>query len=78
MIRTRIQLTEEQAKALEALATKQSVSVAELIQRGIDGLLKVDGAKRRQRALAAAGKFRSGRTDLSNEHDHYLAEAYEE
>jgi hypothetical protein len=78
MVRAHIQLTEEQAKILKALAAQQGVSVADLIQRGVDEVLKtIDGVERRQRALAAAGKFRSGRSDLSAEHDHYLAEAYE-
>jgi hypothetical protein len=32
--------------------------------------------KRLKRAIAAAGRFRSGGTDLSKRHDDYLAEAY--
>lgn len=35
-----------------------------------------DPAERRRRALAAAGRFRSGLTDLSTEHDKYLDDAY--
>ena len=35
-----------------------------------------DMAERRRRAIAAAGRFRSGVTDLSTEHDKYLDEAY--
>ena len=35
-----------------------------------------DKAERRRRALAAIGRFRSGVTDLSTEHDKYLDEAY--
>ncbi len=35
-----------------------------------------DKAERRRRALAAAGRFRSGVADLSTEHDKYLDEAY--
>ena len=34
-----------------------------------------DQAERRRRALAAAGKFRSGMADLSSNHDRYLEEA---
>ncbi len=33
-------------------------------------------AERRQRAIEAAGKFRSGVADLSKRHDHYLADAF--
>lgn len=36
MIRTQIQLTEEQARALKALAAARHVSVAELIRQSVD------------------------------------------
>jgi len=35
-----------------------------------------DKAERRRRAIAAAGRFRSGATDLSTDHDKYLDDAY--
>lgn len=35
-----------------------------------------DAAERRRRAIAAAGRFRSGAPDLSAGHDRYLEEAY--
>ena len=82
MIRTQIQLTEEQAKAIKTLAMKRNTSVAELIRRSVDELLQkavgTDMAERRRRALAAAGRFHSGATDISTNHDDYLAEAYQE
>jgi Arc/MetJ-type ribon-helix-helix transcriptional regulator len=82
MIRTQIQLTEEQAKAIKTLAMKRNTSVAELIRRSVDELLQKavggDLAERRRRALAAAGRFHSGKTDISRNHDDYLAEAYRE
>ncbi|NOR83394.1 MAG: ribbon-helix-helix protein, CopG family [Ardenticatenales bacterium] len=82
MIRTQIQLTEEQAKAIKTLAMKRNTSVAELIRRSVDELLQkavgADLAERRRRALAAAGRFHSGKTDISRNHDDYLAEAYRE
>jgi hypothetical protein len=37
-----------------------------------------DGLERRRRALAAAGRFSSGRNDVSVDHDEYLAEAFGE
>jgi len=37
-----------------------------------------DLAERRRRAIAAAGKFRSGTADLSSNHDRYLEEALAE
>jgi hypothetical protein len=79
MIRTQIQLTEEQARLLKALASERRTSVAALIRQSVDRFMLSSGASieaRRQRAIAAAGSFRSGRSDLSTEHDQYLAEAY--
>ena len=80
MIRTQIQLTEAQSKALKTMAMQKKVSVAELIRQGIDFYLRTCGTvsqeERRQRALKAVGRFRSGQTDLSEKHDGYLAEVY--
>ena len=80
MIRTQIQLTEKQSKALKRLSAKRDVSVAELIRQGIDFYLRSCGTisqeERRQRAIKAAGQFRSGQANLSEKHDAYLAEVY--
>ena len=82
MVRTQIQLSEKQAKALKKLAARRNVSVAELIRQAVDEELRaaggIDRDERKRRALAAAGRFHSGLTDLSTEHDHYLAEAFGE
>ncbi len=80
MVRTQIQLTEEQSRALKRLSAQRDVSVAELIRQGINLYLRSCGTisqeERRQRAIKAAGQFRSGQADLSEKHDAYLAEAY--
>lgn len=80
MVRTQVQLTEEQTAALKKLAGKKHVSVAELIRKGVDTVLKSDievsDEELRQRALLVAGKFKSGTNDLSVNHDEYLAESY--
>ena len=47
MVRTQIQLTEEQARRLKALAAEQGVSMAELIRRSVDTVLN---GERRQEA----------------------------
>jgi hypothetical protein len=36
----------------------------------------IDQEERRRRALAAAGRFRSGKSDISINHDKYLEDAY--
>jgi len=80
MVRTQIQLSEEQSRVLKALAVQRDVSVAELIRRSVDQFIQsssgVDDEERRQRAMAAAGKFRSGQSDIAVHHDDYLAKAY--
>lgn len=80
MIRTQIQLTEEQVRLLKALAAERRVSIAELIRQSVDQFVRmsrgVDAEERKRRAIAVAGRFRSGCSDLSEEHDAYLAEAY--
>jgi hypothetical protein len=80
MIRTQIQMTDEQAKALKELSAREGKSIAELIRIGVDALLQSQGVlneqQRIQRALSVVGKFRTGDADLAQEHDRYLGEAY--
>ncbi len=82
MVRTQIQLTEQQAKAIKKIARARHLPVAELIRQAVDNLIKanviIDVEERRKRALDAAGRFRSGLRDLSTEHDKYLEEAFSE
>jgi len=82
MVRTQIQLTEQQARAVKAIAAAEGISVAEAIRRAIDGMTQsrsaLDTEERRRRALRIVGKFRSGKRDVSKRHDAYLTEAYEE
>jgi len=81
MVRTQIQLKESQVEALRKIAAVQRVSIAELIRRAVDmvaGSAEVtDMAERRRRAMAAVGRFRSGKKDLSSRHDEYLVEAFD-
>ncbi len=80
MVRTQVQLTEQQMRALKALASRRNQSIAALVRQAVDLLLSsegiVDPEVRKERALAAAGRFRSGTPDLSERHDAYLAGAY--
>jgi len=78
MVQTQVQLREEQLQALKRLAEMRGVSIEELIQQGVDQLLRslyVD-EERWTRAMNAVGRFRSGRTDISVNHDAYLVEAF--
>jgi hypothetical protein len=79
MVRTQIQLTEEQARALKKLSAARQVSIAELIRQGVDTILRsnagIDLDEKRRRAIAATGRFQSGKHDISRKHDQYIAEA---
>ena len=80
MVRTQIQLTEVQAKALKRISMSRHLSIAELIRRAVDTLVKsstvVDVEERHKRAIEIVGKFSSGRRNISKNHDRYLSEAY--
>ena len=77
MIRTQIQLTEEQARALKDLAAQRGVSMAALIRQATERLLEENSKReKRRRALEAIGTF-PGPSDLSTNHDAYLAEDYQ-
>ena len=81
MVRTQIQLTEAQAKAVKRAAMEEGTSVAEVIRRAVERMAearpKMSAQERVRRAIEIAGKFRSGKKDVSRKHDEYLAEAYE-
>lgn len=80
MVRTQIQLTEAQVRELKKIATEQDVSMAALIRDSIDEMLKsrqgVSWEERKRRALEVTGKYHSGKSDVSQRHDDYLAEIY--
>lgn len=83
MVRTQIQLTEEQAERIKRIAADRQTSMAEVIRDSIDRTLASPGAavprqERVRRAMEAAGRFHSGSTDGAEHHDQYLAEAYRE
>jgi len=79
MVRTQVQLREEQVRSLKRLAESSGVSMAELVRQGVDLLIRQGDVpsqtELRARAAAAAGRFRSGLKDGARRHDHYLAKA---
>jgi Arc/MetJ-type ribon-helix-helix transcriptional regulator len=81
MVRTQIQLTEGQARTMKRIAIEEGTSVAEVIRRAVEKMMesrpKISAQERVRRAMEIAGKFRSGKRDVSRKHDNYLAEAYE-
>lgn len=82
MIRTQIQLTEEQAARLKRIAAERGVSMAEVIREAVDRIPHRDDRNERfERAIRAlrTSHFRDieGKTDVSVRHDEYLADIYE-
>lgn len=77
--RTQISLTEEQARRLRGLAQRRRTSMAALIREAVDRayppLDRADEAW--VKALAAVGGFRSGVSDISEEHDRELGDAFD-
>ncbi len=77
MIRTQVQLTSAQAEAVKRAAAERGVSMAEVLRELVDSyLLTGPSADRRQRAIRAIGRHRSGRRDVSREHDRELGDAF--
>jgi Arc/MetJ-type ribon-helix-helix transcriptional regulator len=76
MVRTQVQLSEEQAESLRRLAAERRKSIAAVIREAVDLLLGEDDRKARiERALAVGGRYSSGTGDVSEKHDEYFAEA---
>lgn len=81
MIRTQVQLTEQQSQRLHDEALRAGVSVAELIRRSVDqflGQTSTRGSQSpdRMSMLEVVGRFDSGLTDVSARHDLHLDQAY--
>jgi hypothetical protein len=83
MVRTQIQLTEQQFDRLREWARRRGVSLAEAVRRCVADRLASDedessGEDRKRRALAVCGKYRDphGTTRIARDHDAVLAEAY--
>ena len=79
MLRTQIQLTEDQARKLREISLSSNESVASLIRNAIDRFLvtgKSNRAVQYRQALSLAGKYETEQSDTAVEHDRYLEEAF--
>jgi hypothetical protein len=82
VVRTQIQLTDQQARRLRTEARERGMSIAELIRRYVEKGLSEEATDRAAlytRAARLVGRFndRDGARDLSAEHDRYLDETFE-
>jgi predicted transcriptional regulator len=74
-------LSKAQIRALKELAAARKKTRSELIQLAVEACLRSEEmvkAERKRRALAVAGRFNSGLSDIAAQHDRYLVEAYQE
>ena len=82
MVRTQVQLTGRQLDALRSLSAETGKSIAELVRLGVelylDSQRRPSRADQIERARRIAGRFSSGKKDVSTHHDRYLAEAFEQ
>ena len=80
MVKTQVQLQEKDLAELRRMAAEEGVSVSELVRRGVKQVLESRHRPSREelweRARAVAGKYRSGKHDIAQRHDDYLAEDY--
>ena len=80
MVRTQVQLSEDQIESLRQLSKTTGKSVAGLIRNGVDlylaGKIVPAPSDRIERALRVAGMFSSRVANVSEEHDAHLADAF--
>lgn len=82
MVRTQIQLTQDQAAKLKHLASTSGRSMADLVREGVERVLQdqtgLSRTERMQSATRVFGTFKSGTCDLSSRHDDHFADAADE
>ncbi len=79
MLRTQVQIEEDQIKWLRDRAKERGVSVSQLIREGVQFYRKYEDRfpeDQKRKALAAIGRYASGVSDISEKHDDYLAKAF--
>lgn len=75
MIRTQISLTREQHEQLKRRAEARGVSMSQLVREAIASA-EFGRRERAEQARAVFGRYGSGRSDVSRQHDRHLEEAY--
>ena len=79
MVRTQVQLTEEQHAVLKKIAREEGLSMAEVVRMAVDYLEhlrnRTPSDEAWDRARSIVGKFKSDVTDGSTRHDEYFAES---
>ena len=81
MVRTHVQFSRKQLERIRAIARRQGISIAEVVRSAVDRYSEQKApdaaeAALRARALAVTGRYGSGHSDTSADHDRHLARAY--
>ena len=79
MLRTQIQIEEDQIRWLRDRAKERGVSVSQLIREAVEFYRKYEDRlpeDKKKKALVAIGRYASGVSEISEKHDDYLAEAF--
>jgi hypothetical protein len=80
MVRTQVQFEEGDLKELRRIAADEGVSLSEIVRQGVKLVLNDKRKPSREelwkRASSVIGKYHSGKSDIAQRHDDYLAEAY--
>ncbi|MFW5722891.1 MAG: hypothetical protein ACOCVU_05890 [Desulfohalobiaceae bacterium] len=79
MIRTQIQLTDEQYRRLKEVSHESHESLAAVVRKALDQFLftrRPDRSVLYRQAQAVAGRHVAGRSDIAREHDAFLEEGY--
>jgi len=74
MVRTQILLTKHQHAVLRDLSKESGRSLADLVRAAVQAMIEAGDDSARERAIALLGTFTADRTDVSDNHDKYLAE----
>ncbi len=77
MIRMQVQLTEPQVEKLKRLARRREVSLAAIVREAVDNVGEDESWDAvRRRALDGVGRLTAAGSDVAENHDRYLDEAY--
>lgn len=79
MIRTQIQLTDEQFRQVKRVAAAEAKSIAQIIREALDARFAAGSREdlwKQAWEFVGCGEDYEGATDVAIRHDHYLARAY--
>jgi predicted DNA-binding protein len=72
-----IRIDEERWERLQRVAQERAVTPEQLAAEAIEAILEpLNRRERYKQAMQVVGKYRSGRSNISECHDAYLTEAY--